>query len=197
MQLHPSHPSSPSSSLPFPLPHHSLIAAAQQQEQPSSHSHALAAAAGAGVTSALGGGVVEAMSPEAAQAQFNQLLLVRQQIEYYFSAENLSHDKFLRAQMDYQGYVFLDEIAKFRRMMNLNVSPHFMLQAITFSPLLEVLVEEQVAREMGVGGDLYSLPAPVILAGTKLRAAQEVGSSSAPEQPSMPNASLEQHQHQQ
>ena len=43
------------------------------------------------------------------------LTLVRNQIEYYFSEENLSKDTYLKSLMDGDGYVNIGEIIKFRR----------------------------------------------------------------------------------
>lgn len=41
--------------------------------------------------------------------------LLRRQIEYYFSADNLTRDFFLRGKMDPQGWVPAAEIARFNR----------------------------------------------------------------------------------
>lgn len=47
--------------------------------------------------------------------------MVRQQVEYYFSIENLVKDTFLRQHMDSQGFVPLSLILTFRRMRELSV----------------------------------------------------------------------------
>jgi hypothetical protein len=57
------------------------------------------------------------------------LYAVRLQIEYYFSAENLCRDRYLRDMMDGEGWVNLGVICKFNRMRSFNappllVSPH-------------------------------------------------------------------------
>ena len=46
--------------------------------------------------------------------------MLRQQIEYYFSVENLCKDMFLRKHMDGQGFVALHFIAAFKRMRELS-----------------------------------------------------------------------------
>ena len=48
-----------------------------------------------------------------------KLQVVRTQVEYYFSEENLQRDSYLRKQMDSQGFVRLDIIAGFRRLQSL------------------------------------------------------------------------------
>jgi hypothetical protein len=44
--------------------------------------------------------------------------------EYYFSAENLIYDTYLRKLMDAEGFVDLTEIAQFRRIVKLAPSAH-------------------------------------------------------------------------
>ncbi|KAL1306773.1 hypothetical protein AAFC00_005435 [Neodothiora populina] len=44
---------------------------------------------------------------------------ISQQIEYYFSVDNLIKDMFFRKHMDSQGYVFLSFVADFKRLKNL------------------------------------------------------------------------------
>ncbi len=57
------------------------------------------------------------------------LTLVRNQIEYYFSDENLTKDTYLRSLMDGNGYVNIGEIIKFRRI-------NILLQCVGGSPLV-------------------------------------------------------------
>ena len=52
-------------------------------------------------------------------AQVEVKLALRNQIEYYFSQENVSHDTYLRSLMDHDGYVSIAEIAKFNRVRRL------------------------------------------------------------------------------
>jgi la-related protein 1 len=54
--------------------------------------------------------------------------VIRQQIEYYFSVENLCKDTYLRRQMDSQGFVKFSTIAGFKRMREL-VKDHEMMRA--------------------------------------------------------------------
>lgn len=51
--------------------------------------------------------------------------------EYYFSAQNLEKDRYLRSIMDIDGYVVLNEIAKFRRISGM----HPTHEMVCLSPL--------------------------------------------------------------
>ncbi|KAI0499444.1 hypothetical protein KFK09_020347 [Dendrobium nobile] len=64
--------------------------------------------------------------------------LILKQIEYYFSSENLCSDLFLRSNMDNNGWVPIDLIAKFNRIKLLTDSIPFILDAIRPSDVLEV-----------------------------------------------------------
>ncbi|XP_043712039.1 la-related protein 1C-like [Telopea speciosissima] len=64
-------------------------------------------------------------------------MLVKQ-IEYYFSAENLCKDIFLRQNMDEQGWVAVSLIAGFNRVKLLTNSIPFILDAVRSSTVVEV-----------------------------------------------------------
>ncbi|KAK4449423.1 La-related protein 1A [Podospora aff. communis PSN243] len=55
--------------------------------------------------------------------------VIKQQIEYYFSVENLCKDTYLRKQMDSQGFVKFSTIAGFKRMRELVKDHHEMMRA--------------------------------------------------------------------
>ncbi|KAF6778189.1 hypothetical protein AHF37_02139 [Paragonimus kellicotti] len=77
-------------------------------------------------------------------------ILVRHQIlhqvEFYFSADNLARDLFLRRHMDPEGWVPVSVIAGFNRVASLSSDLHEILEAIRVSPLLDVDVEKACVR---------------------------------------------------
>jgi len=117
------------------------------------------AAVGKGSPRAHGGG--DGPAPGGAGGE-NAVDALRQQVEYYFSEENLRRDLYLRRLMDGEGFVGLGEIIKFNRVISLGASPALLLRAVRASPALEVVEE-------GEGeGD-----ADVALARTKIRSATD------------------------
>ncbi|RLN33529.1 uncharacterized protein C2845_PM03G04820 [Panicum miliaceum] len=73
---------------------------------------------------------------------------IRNQIEFYFSTNNLCHDTFLRRHMNDQGWVPIDLILGFNRMRAFTgfVDTNYILDAIRDSELLEV--QSAAAREV-------------------------------------------------
>ena len=63
---------------------------------------------------------------------------VRQQVEYYFSVENLCKDLFLRQRMDTEGWIPLSVIAGFNRIRMMTPEPSMVLDAIKGSTVVEV-----------------------------------------------------------
>ena len=63
---------------------------------------------------------------------------LRQQIEYYFSVDNLVRDLYLRQQMDASGYVPLAFIASFNRVRMLSSDPMVIATALQGSSVVEV-----------------------------------------------------------
>lgn len=59
-------------------------------------------------------------------------------MEFYFSRENLIHDKFLSSQMDHDNYVSISTIAAFNMIKKYNPSNDLIIQAIEESPLLQL-----------------------------------------------------------
>lgn len=64
--------------------------------------------------------------------------MVRHQIEYYFSADNLSTDIYLRRKMDPHGYIPLSSIAAFNRVKSLSHDPDLIVAAVRQSSELEL-----------------------------------------------------------
>ena len=61
------------------------------------------------------------------------------QVHYYFSAENLCRDEFLRGHMDpREGWVPIQLIASFNRLRSLTKDVHLVVEALRLSPELEV-----------------------------------------------------------
>lgn len=68
------------------------------------------------------------------------------QVEYYFSAQNLASDNFMRSRMDSAGWVDLSLIYKFKRIQRLDLSYDDFLRAICTSEHLEVNKLENKVR---------------------------------------------------
>ncbi|KAG0369139.1 hypothetical protein BC939DRAFT_452614 [Gamsiella multidivaricata] len=63
---------------------------------------------------------------------------ILQQMEYYFSVENLCKDVYMRTQMDLQGYVPLSLVANFNRVKNLTVDHALVKDSIKDSKVIEL-----------------------------------------------------------
>nr|CAH8838417.1 unnamed protein product [Trichobilharzia regenti] len=68
------------------------------------------------------------------------------QVEFYFSADNLARDIYLRRQMDSDGWVDVNVIAKFNRVASVCKDLNDILEAIRVSPLLDVDVPNARVR---------------------------------------------------
>jgi la-related protein 1 len=91
-------------------------------------------------------------------------LYILQQIEYYFSIDNLCKDLYLRSQMDTQGYVPISLIAGFNRVKGLTTDMGLIHSSLELSKLLEVKGDQMRKRE---GWDIWVLPAAGVTATTK------------------------------
>ncbi|KAI8885739.1 hypothetical protein K501DRAFT_245473 [Backusella circina FSU 941] len=91
-------------------------------------------------------------------------LYILQQIEYYFSIDNLCKDLYLRSQMDTQGYVPITLIAGFNRVKGLTTDMSLIRSSLELSKLLEVKEDQMRKRE---GWDIWVLPAAGVTATTK------------------------------
>lgn len=65
-------------------------------------------------------------------------LYILQQIEYYFSIDNLCKDMFLRSQMDAEGYVPITLIAGFNRVKGLTTDMNLIRSSLSLSKLLQL-----------------------------------------------------------
>ncbi|CAG8463382.1 6645_t:CDS:2, partial [Paraglomus brasilianum] len=77
-----------------------------------------------------------------------------QQVEYYFSIENLCKDIFLRNNMDLEGYVDVSLLAGFNRVKNLTTDEALVREALLYSHILEVNGDKVRKRE---GWDFWLL----------------------------------------
>ncbi|SMY20234.1 unnamed protein product [Zymoseptoria tritici ST99CH_1A5] len=66
--------------------------------------------------------------------------MVSNQLEYYFSLDNLLKDMFLRKNMDSQGFVFLDVIASFNRMKQLTTDKDLIKTVCLKADVIEIRV---------------------------------------------------------
>ncbi len=66
--------------------------------------------------------------------------------EHYFSEQNLESDWFLREQMDGQGWVSVDVIARFNSVSSLGVGRDGIIAAARRSPLLDVDAKRGLLR---------------------------------------------------
>lgn len=73
---------------------------------------------------------------------------LRQQLEYYFSVENLCKDMFLRSQMDPEGWVPLSVIANFNRVKMMLLDPEMLADSAVESPDLEISVDRTAVRKV-------------------------------------------------
>lgn len=73
-------------------------------------------------------------------------LLIRQQIEYYFSEVNLEKDVYLRSKMDELGFIDLSLICGFKRVKNLSMDERLIRDSVKKSEKLEVKLESETGR---------------------------------------------------
>ena len=97
---------------------------------------------------------VAAMQHNAQASQMPQreqiLAAVKQQVEYYFSVENLCKDLFLRSKMDpVEGWISLSVIASFNRIRMMTPEPAMVYEALVGSTTVEISQEKDKIRKMG------------------------------------------------
>eukprot|EP00928_Gymnodinium_smaydae_P090319 TRINITY_DN74147_c0_g1_i1.p1 TRINITY_DN74147_c0_g1~~TRINITY_DN74147_c0_g1_i1.p1 ORF type:complete len:234 (+),score=36.98 TRINITY_DN74147_c0_g1_i1:37-702(+) len=68
--------------------------------------------------------------------------LVRSQIEYYFSAQNLKRDTYLRSLMDNEGWVSIEEINQFPRMIGFGLDAKSVAASVLGSTVVQVSWDE-------------------------------------------------------
>lgn len=76
------------------------------------------------------------------EPHYSILGMVRMQLEYYFSIDNLCKDVFLRKHMDSQGFVFLNFLAGFKRLQQIAASFSTLQQACHESPHIQIVLGE-------------------------------------------------------
>ncbi|KAG2207968.1 hypothetical protein INT47_010952 [Mucor saturninus] len=121
-------------------------------------------------------------------------MYIMQQIEYYFSIDNLCKDIFLRQQMDANGFVDLSFIANFNRVKGLTTDIKLIREALDNSQILEVKGDKLRKRE---GWETWLMPAVIpgptpvtpVVPKTTTTAAQ-VAKQNAPPNPQPTLASL-------
>lgn len=90
-----------------------------------------------------------------------------QQIEYYFSVDNLCRDLFLRSQMDTEGYVPITLIAGFNRVRGLTSDMSLVRASLELSKILEVKQDSGDLLRKKEGWETWVLPAAGTSATTK------------------------------
>lgn len=70
------------------------------------------------------------------------LMMLKMQLEYYFSIDNLCKDVFLRKHMDSQGFVFLHFVAEFKRIQSLTRDIEILRYACQLSTDVEIVKGE-------------------------------------------------------
>ncbi|XP_028047135.2 la-related protein 1B [Monomorium pharaonis] len=73
---------------------------------------------------------------------------IRKQIEYYFSEENLVKDFFLRRKMNAEGFLPLNLIASFQRVLNLTTDLDLVIEAVSESDRLELMELEDGSKQI-------------------------------------------------
>jgi la-related protein 1 len=87
-------------------------------------------------------------------------LYILQQIEYYFSIDNLCKDLYLRSQMDTEGWVPISLIAGFNRVKNLTQDSNLVRASLELSQLLEAKESDSsVLIRKKEGWETWVLPA--------------------------------------
>uniref|UniRef100_A0A914HB61 Uncharacterized protein n=1 Tax=Globodera rostochiensis TaxID=31243 RepID=A0A914HB61_GLORO len=90
-----------------------------------------------------------AAQPSAAVPYIDEMKLkdfVRAQIEYYFSADNLQKDFFLRRKMDHEGFLPLSLVASFPRVRSLTLDQSFIVESLYDSEKVEMNEDNQKIR---------------------------------------------------
>ncbi|KAL3077113.1 hypothetical protein niasHS_013102 [Heterodera schachtii] len=72
--------------------------------------------------------------------------IVRSQIEYYFSADNLQKDFFLRRKMDIEGFLPLGLVATFPRVRSLTLDQNFIVSSLCDSDNVELSEDNRKVR---------------------------------------------------
>ncbi|PHH86226.1 hypothetical protein CDD83_10548 [Cordyceps sp. RAO-2017] len=90
------------------------------------------------------------------------LSMLRNQLEYYFSIENLCKDTFLRKKMDSQGFVKLDFVASFKRIRDLTSDMSMIRAVCESSTEIDYVVDNEDVERLRrrVGWQTWVMPVP-------------------------------------
>ncbi|CAO3642324.1 unnamed protein product [Cunninghamella blakesleeana] len=83
-------------------------------------------------------------------------MYVSQQIEYYFSIDNLCKDLYLRSKMDKDGFIELSVLASFNRVKGLTTDLNLIHDALAQSQIVEVSSDKKIRKREG--WELWVLP---------------------------------------
>ncbi|CAO3637454.1 unnamed protein product [Cunninghamella echinulata] len=83
-------------------------------------------------------------------------MYIAQQIEYYFSIDNLCKDLYLRSQMDKDGYIDLSVLANFNRVKGLSTDLNLIHDALVKSEIVQVTSDKKIRKREG--WELWILP---------------------------------------
>ncbi|KAI7905594.1 uncharacterized protein BX663DRAFT_529753 [Cokeromyces recurvatus] len=122
-------------------------------------------------------------------------MYIMQQIEYYFSIDNLCKDVYLRKQMDSNGFVDLSFIANFNRVKGLTTDLNLIREALENSQVIEVKGGDKIRKREGwetwLMPSVISGPTPVNPPIPKVTmTAAQVAKKNAPPNPQPTLASL-------
>lgn len=84
--------------------------------------------------------------PIAVTAAADLSTAIQNQVDFYFSGDNLARDTFLRKHMDKDGWVELSVIANFNRMRNLTNDLDYIITSLATSKVVEVDVKQKRVR---------------------------------------------------
>ncbi|KAI5239316.1 hypothetical protein E4T43_06848 [Aureobasidium subglaciale] len=112
--------------------------------------------------------------------------MISQQIEYYFSLDNLVKDTFFRKHMDSQGFVFLTFVADFNRLKSLTTDYELLKYVCLHSPNIELRTGQDGKDRLRKAGDWEMWILPMAERDTS---AQNEGPASF-ERPSVPHIEM-------
>jgi len=99
--------------------------------------------------------------------------LVMMQVEFYFSVENICHDKYLRSLMDEQGWVKTVDILPFPRLKKMNLTEQAITDAMKWSTVLQLSKDKTQLqiRNATVRHAFGHIPASAVTAASAAKAA--------------------------
>jgi hypothetical protein len=88
------------------------------------------------------------------------LIIVREQLEYYFSDANMKNDEFLRGLRDADRFVTFDQLSDFPRLQALTTDPDVMIGAVEGSETLELNSSQTAIRRCTPFVERFDAPLP-------------------------------------